>query len=147
MISYFEADCRDSPTPGQFQRGGASVEAVCHVRCGRDCVRAAARRMVAEPIAPAKPAKDLLGEWVVVSIDGVKIPEGTTVTVDYKVDGRLFIRQIGGDGSFILPGAPKLKQALDQVDPADRSGVAVNIQAEGFDIRLRRKPATPMPAR
>jgi hypothetical protein len=100
-----------------------------------------------EPIAPAKPVKELVGEWAVVSIDGLKLAEGTTVTVDYKADGRLLIRQVGGDGSFILPGAPKLKKALDQVDPALRKAVELNLRGEGFEIQLRRKPATPMPAR
>jgi hypothetical protein len=93
---------------------------------------------------PARPAKDLVGEWAVVSIDGVKIPEGTTVTVDYTADGRLLIRQIGGDQSFVLPDASKLKKALDEIDPALARSFGLKLRAEGFEIELRRKPGTPV---
>ncbi len=92
------------------------------------------------PSSPARPAKDLVGEWVVVSIDGVKIPEGATVTVDYKADGRLLIRQIGGDQSFVLPDAAKLKKALDEIDPALARSFGLKLRTDGFEIELRRKP-------
>jgi hypothetical protein len=99
-----------------------------------------------EPSAPAKAAKELVGQWVVVSINGQKIPAETIMTIDYKTDGRLFIREIGGDGFLSLPSAPKLKEAFDQLEWADRRRVEVTIRAEGSQIELRRKPETPVPA-
>ena len=96
-----------------------------------------------ERSGPARPAKDMVGEWAVVSIDGMNVPEGTTITVDYKADGRLLIRQIGGDQSFVLPDPAKFKKALDEIDPASARSFGLKVRAEGFEIELRRKPKTP----
>ncbi len=77
------------------------------------------------------------------SIDGVKLAEGATITVDYKADGRLFIRQIGGDESLVVPDAAKLKKALDEVDPALARSFGLKLRAQGSEIELRRKPGAP----
>jgi hypothetical protein len=98
-----------------------------------------------EPIGLAKPAKELVGEWAVIAINGETLPKEATVTVDYKADGRLFVRQIGGDQLFILPSAPKLKKAFDEVDPASERNGDLTLQAEKVEVEIRRKPAKAEP--
>ncbi|HEV3166347.1 MAG TPA: hypothetical protein VGZ22_20140, partial [Isosphaeraceae bacterium] len=68
------------------------------------------------PPPPAKAAKAVVGQWLIMSINGKPIPEGTTVTVDYKPDGRLVVEKAGGDGTVALPDEAKLKAMLDAVN-------------------------------
>ena len=99
-----------------------------------------------EPIGPAKPAKELVGEWVVIAINGETLPKETTVTVDYKADGRLFVRQIGGYQLLILPIAPKLMKAFDEVVPACVRNGELTLQAVIVEVAIRRKKANAKPA-
>jgi hypothetical protein len=92
---------------------------------------------------PATAGKSVVGRWVVTSIDGKPIPAGTTITVDYKPDGKLVVERSGTDATAVALDEAKLKTAMDAASLfPDMVLDNLTLSAEGFRIEMRRKPGT-----
>jgi hypothetical protein len=104
--------------------------------CGRPSTPAPASQ-------PATAGKSVVGQWVVTSLDGKPIPGGTTITVDYKADGKLVVERTGQDASAVALDEAKLKTAMDATNQFP--GMVLDdlkLSMEGFRVELKRKPGT-----
>jgi hypothetical protein len=90
----------------------------------------------------------ITGQWLVVEIDGKKIPEGATITIDYRSDGELSVETSGKlDGVPALDKA-KLKQYFDNFDTTNIIVGNVKItelntlitSVDGLTVKMQRKP-------
>jgi hypothetical protein len=81
----------------------------------------------------------VVGQWLVVAIDGKPIPEGSVMSVDDRPDGQLIVESTGAE-------APPLDQAWlkKMLDHLDMAGIftALKVSGEGHEVEMKRKPGT-----
>ena len=89
------------------------------------------------------------GQWLVVEIDGKPIPEGTTITIDYRPDGELSVETSGKPESVPASDKAKLKQYFDNFEITVIIGGnatlkineinTLNSFVDGLNVKMRRK--------
>jgi hypothetical protein len=92
----------------------------------------------------APPGRAVVGRWDVVAINGKPLPDGSSISVEYRPDGRLIVESTGVDVPALDEG--RLKAVLDRLN-APGTFLTLKVSVEGHEIEMRRKPGTiPIPS-
>ncbi len=93
------------------------------------------------------PGKIAVGQWSVTAIDGKPIPEGSSVSLDYRSDGQLIVETTGSDAPSLDKEALKavLNNLQEVSSPIANFKMIINsltVNVNGRQIEIKRKSGT-----
>jgi hypothetical protein len=127
---------------------GRSLSAVA-IACALSAAGCGSRDApTADPVTlGVAPGQFAVGQWSVTSIDGKPIPEGTSISLDYRQDGELVVETTGAAAPSLDKEA--LKAALNGLQEVSSPKVALKmviqtlrLNVNGRQIEMKRKPGT-----